>query len=649
MVSTQLDSTQLVSTELKNGEASLKEQVAAPCIMVIFGASGDLCKRLLMPALYNLACDGLLPEGFAIVGMATSAISSEEFRARQREAIQKFSTRKTFDQAKWDWLESRLYYTSGNFTDPESFTNLKNVVQEVGDKVGAQGNTLVYLAISPSLFELVTRNLDDAGFKNLPGWIRIIVEKPFGKDLQSAIELNKALLSRWREDQIYRIDHYLGKETVQNLLTFRFANRIFEPVWNKNEIDHIQISVLETVGVEGRGGYYDTSGVLRDMIQNHMFQMLAYVCMEAPASFSADAIRDEKSKLLHAVRVPDVAHDCVRGQYGPGVKSDGTPILGYRQEPSVPPESRTETFAAMKLHIDNWRWEGVPVYLRSGKSLWKRGTEVIVQFKEAPEVLFRGTPADCSIRPNLLVFHIQPDQAVEFRVHAKRPGPQLSLQNVDMRFDYSQSFEASRGTGYEVLLYSAMNGDATLFSRSDFVEAAWRIAQPMLDNWSQTPADEFPNYSVGTWGPRSASELLTRDGRHWHEVVTREVLARNAILKEASPIFLHNLALCLMPLTFDAGETIIHAGDTGRDMFYICRGEVEALGADGTTLRKLCEGQFFGEISLLLNQPRSATIKASRQCALFVLKREDYERVTKEFPKIDADLRALALERKAHA
>jgi len=429
----------LVSTEAKNTDAALKEHCAASCVMVIFGASGDLCKRLLMPALYNLACDGLLPEGFAVVGMATSAISSEEFRSRQRESIQKFSTRKSFDQAKWDWLESRLYYTSGNFSDPAAFANLKNVVQDVGGKVGAQGNTLVYLAISPSLFELVTHNLDDAGFKDLPGWVRIIVEKPFGRDLQSAIELNKALLARWREDQIYRIDHYLGKETVQNLLTFRFANRIFEPIWNKNEINNIQISVFETVGVEGRGGYYDTSGVLRDMIQNHMFQMLAYVCMEAPASFSADAIRDEKVKLLHAVRIPNVAHHCVRGQYGPGVKPDGTPILGYRQEPSVPPDSRTETFAAMKLHVDNWRWEGVPVYLRSGKSLWKRGTEVVVQFKKAPEVLFRDTPAAGILRPNLLVFHIQPDQAVEFRVLAKQPGPHLALQNVDMRFDYSQS------------------------------------------------------------------------------------------------------------------------------------------------------------------------------------------------------------------
>ncbi len=638
----------MISTQVQTGAKALKDHIAAPCVMVIFGASGDLCKRLLMPALYNLACDGLLPEGFAVVGMATSAISSEEFRGRQREAIQKFSTRKTFDQAKWDWLESRLYYTSGNFNDPASFTNLKNVVQEIGDKVGAEGNTLVYLAISPSLFELVTHQLDDAGFKNLPGWIRIIVEKPFGRDLQSAIELNKALLARWNEDQIYRIDHYLGKETVQNLLTFRFANRILEPVWNKNEIDHIQISVLETVGVEGRGGYYDTSGVLRDMIQNHMFQMLAYVCMEPPASFSADAVRDEKAKLLRAVRIPDVAKDCVRGQYGPGAKPDGTPVLGYRQEASVPPESRTETFAALKLHIDNWRWEGVPVYLRSGKSLWKRGTEVIVQFKQAPEVLFGNTPAAGGIRPNLLVFHIQPDQAVEFRVQAKQPGPHLAMQNVDMRFDYSQSFEASRGTGYEVLLYSAMNGDATLFSRSDFVEAAWRIAQPMLDTWSQTPANEFPNYSVGTWGPRLASELLSRDGRNWHEVVNREVLARNAVLKKASPIFLHNLALCLSPLTFDAGETIIKAGDMGRDMYYICQGEVNVLGADGSTLGTMREGQTFGEISLLLNEPRSATIKAARQCALFVLKYGDYLRVTKDFPQIDADLRALAIERKAH-
>lgn len=638
-----------VSTGLQS-IGTAQEKPAAPCVMVIFGASGDLTRRLLLPAIYNLVCDGLLPETFAIVGMALDDMTTAEFREKQRANIREFSTRKTFDLEKWEWLESRLYYTPGDFSDLAAFERLKHLVAEVDGKVQAGGNALVYLAIAPAVFEVVTRNLDVAGFKRRTGWLRIIVEKPFGRDLRTAIELNKAIRAHWDEEQIYRIDHYLGKETVQNILTFRFANGVFEPLWNKNHIDHIQISVMETVGVEGRGGYYERSGVLRDMIQNHMFQMLAYIGMEPPASFAPNAIRDEKSKLLQAVRIPtpeDLAHDCVRGQYGPGAKPDGTVVPGYRQEPGVNPASNIETFVALKLHVDNWRWEGVPIYLRSGKSLWKRGTEIVIQFKRAPEVLFHGTPAAGSIQPNLLIFHIQPDQAVEFRVQAKHPGPQLLLQKVDMRFDYSESFEASRGTGYEVLLYSAINGDPTLFSRTEFVESAWRIAQPILDAWSHAPAADFPNYGAGTWGPRAAYDLPAQEGRHWHEVITREVLGRNAILKHAGPVFLKNLTLALHPRVFDTGETIFRQGDAAHDMYFICRGEVEVIDASGNPIRRLGEGEFFGEVGLLLDRPRTATIRAVRPCDLFVLDRDAFLHAVKDFPKLEVKLRALALERVA--
>ena len=342
------------------------DRAADPCILVIFGASGDLTKRLLMPALYNLACDRLLPGRFAIVGIALDEMTTEQFRAKMTEDIKKFSTRKAFDPDVWAEFVERLHYTPGNFSDPAAYDRLAKIVGELEAQYHAQGNIIFYMATPPSIFGMISGHIDQAGFKKREkGWIRIIVEKPFGHDLPSAIELNKQLLTHWLESQIYRIDHYLGKETVQNLLAFRFSNGMFEPLWNKHHIDHIQFSVAETVGVEGRGGYYDTSGVLRDMLQNHMFQMLAYLCMEPPSSFKPDAIRNEKAKLLDAVRVmnrDEVLQYTARGQYGPGKKPDGSPAVGYRQEPSVNPESRTETFAAVELFIDNWRWDGVPVF-----------------------------------------------------------------------------------------------------------------------------------------------------------------------------------------------------------------------------------------------------------------------------------------------
>ena len=615
----------------RNGPAA---QVAAPGVLVILGASGDLTKRLLMPALYNLACDGLLPDDFAVVGMARREITSLEFREQQRREITRFHTRRSFDEQRWRWLESRLHYTAGDFGDPAAYARLRERVAEVAAGTAAAGNTLLYMAISPEFFAVVNQQLSAAGFTRLPGRKRIIVEKPFGKDLASAQALNQSLLALWSEEEIYRIDHYLGKETVQNLLAFRMANPMFAPLWNAAHIDHVQITATETVGVETRGEYYDKTGVVRDMLQNHLLQMMAYVCMEPPSSLDPGVVRDAKARLLEAVRLPgpaDVARDCVRGQYGPGVKADGTPAVGYRQEPNVDPHSDTPTFAAIKLHIDNERWSGMPVYLRSGKSLWKRGTEIVVQFKGQAS--------------NLLIFHIQPHQGVEIRMQAKRPGPAFQLQRAGMRFDYAETFEASRGTGYEVLLYSALNGDPTLFSRTDFVEASWRIVQPLLDAWTATAAADFPNYDAGTWGPRAATALLERDGRRWHECLNRDVLSRSEFFADAPAVLLNTLVMAFRPLAVEAGATIVERGDRSSDFYVVCRGALEAVNAAGERLGIVREGECFGEMALLLNQSRSATVRAVAACDLLVLDAEDFRRIIADFPQAEADLRRIAASR----
>jgi glucose-6-phosphate 1-dehydrogenase len=617
------------------------------CTLVLFGASGDLTRRLLTPAIYNLACDGLLPRHFAIVGVARDTLSVEQFRQHLTEGIQKFKTRPTLDQAVWDRLAQRIYYTHGTFEDPATYARLAELLTRVEAEQQTGGNLLHYLATPPVVFATIAEKLATAGLARRPnGWTRLIVEKPFGHDLASATLLNRAMLTHWAENQLYRIDHYLGKETVQNLLAFRFSNGAFEPLWNKNHVDHVQINVAETVGVETRGDYYDKTGVLRDMIQNHMFQMLAYVCMEPPSSFRADAVRNEKSKLLEAVRLlkpADVARNVVRGQYGPVTKLDGTVVVkGYRQEDKVAADSSTETFAAMRLFVDNWRWDGVPIYLRSGKSLWKRGTEIVVQFKKAPDALFRETPAGGNLDANRLIFHIQPDQGIEFRFHAKTPGPAMDLQKVNMRFDYKEAFEAARGTGYEVLLFNAMAGDATLFSRTDLVEAAWRIAQPMLDAWSASAPADFPNYQAGTWGPPAAYDLVKRDGRQWVEVVNRGVLEKVPLFHDADPVFLHNLALMLQPAIAPAGEPIVRHGDAGDEMYFICRGCAEAVDGAGKVLSTMGEGDFFGELSLLFSRPRSATVRAVTPCDLFVLGRTDFEKVLRDYPKLSESLQECA-------
>jgi glucose-6-phosphate 1-dehydrogenase len=363
--------------------------------------------------------------------------------------------------------------------------------------------------------------------------------------------------------------------------------------------------------------------------------------MEPPASFRPDAIRNEKAKLVEAVRVLQpaaVAANAVRGQYGPGRKADGSAVIGYRQEEGVDPQSRTETFAALRLFIDNWRWEGVPIYVRSGKSLWKRGTEIVVQFKKAPEVIFRDTPAAGRLDANRLLFHVQPDQGIELRFHAKEPGPSMLLQKVNMRFDYREAFEAPRGTGYEVLLYNCMTGDSTLFSRTDLVEAAWRVAQPLLDAWSSEAPTDFPNYPAGGWGPKAAFDLIERDGRRWTEVVNREVLCTVPLFRDCKPVFLQRLALMLKSVTCAAGDYIIRQGEMGREMYFVARGQVEVVDADGRSVRVLGEGDFFGELSLLLSKPRSSSVRAVTPCDLFVLEQHDFNDALKAHPDFAASL-----------
>ena len=630
-------------------DAEGSNPTSQPCVLVVFGASGDLTKRLLVPALYNLACDGLLADRFALLGAAMDPLTTEAFRDRMSEDIKRFHTRHAFDQAAWDRLVSRFHYLPAGFADANAFAKLRTEVARLDAEHQTGGNVLFYFATAPRFFGLICEQLYRAGFKDGPGWKRIIVEKPFGTDLASALTLNQEVLAHWDEDQIYRVDHYLGKETVQNLLAFRFSNGMFEPLWNKHFIDNIQFNVAEAVDVEGRGGYYDGAGVLRDMMQNHMFQMLAYLCMEVPGSFESGAIRNEKAKLLEAVRVyapEEVARYAVRGQYGPEVDEAGTVIKpGYRQEKDVDPQSRTETFAAARFHIDNWRWEGVPIYLRSGKALWKRGTEIIVEFKKAPQVLFRNTPVR-SIGANRLIFHIQPYQGIEVQFHAKIPGPTLRLQPVNMRFGYADAFKASRYTGYEVMIYSCTHGDATLFSRGDLVEAAWRVAQPLLDYWQATPAD-FPNYARGTWGPTAACDLIERDGRHWFELITDDVLKKVPIFKDGDPLFLSQVILALRPEVAAAGETLIRKGDVGREMYVLVRGQVEVLDDEGGVLATLKDGACFGEIALLIHSPRTRSVRAKTGCDLLALDATAFRRILHDHPHFLESVLKIARDRYA--
>jgi len=492
-------------------------QPGDPCVMVIFGAAGDLTKRKLIPALYNLAKSNLLSREFALVGLARAAMTTEEFRRKLSQDMQEFATEQV-DPGLWEWLVQRLYYLPGNFSDPAAYQELRTLLDKVDTDHGTRGNYFSYLATSPGYFAEIVRHLGETGLAREENgrWRRVIIEKPFGRDLDSARALNREISQILSESQLYRIDHYLGKETVQNILVFRFANGIFEPIWNRRYVDHVQITVAETVGVEQRGGYYEEAGTLRDMVPNHISQLITLTAMEPPISFEANAVRDEQAKILRAIQPltpEEVLIRAVRGQYGEGM-IEGKRVPGYRAEPKVAPDSTTETFVALKLSIDNWRWADVPFYLRTGKRLPSRVTEIAIQFKRAPLILFRKTPVD-RLTPNRLVLHIQPDEGISLRFGAKVPGPVVRLGSVDMAFQYKDYFGSKPSTGYERLLYDCMTGDATLFQRADMVEAGWSVVAPILDVWKALPPRSFPNYAAGSWGPKEADELLERDGRQW--------------------------------------------------------------------------------------------------------------------------------------
>ena len=490
----------------------------APCVFVIFGASGDLTKRKLIPALFNLGCLGLLPERFAILGVAITPGDDAFFRAQMTEDIRKFSLR-PIDDEKWKRFSQACYYLSGDFNNADTFIAVRDKLEGIRAEQGIPGtNTIFNLAITPTLFGKAVAQLGEAGLlrETADGYRRVIIEKPFGRDLDSARQLNADLRKYLEERQIFRIDHYLGKETVQNIMVFRFANMIFEPNWNRRYVDSVQITVAESLGVENRGGYLDHYGVLRDMVQNHMLSVLSLIAMEPPGSISGDAVRNEKVKVLDAIRPmkpEEVIENTVRGQYGPG-EIDGRLVPGYREEPSVAPLSNTETFAALRLFVENWRWADVPFYLRTGKRLARHLTQVVIRFKRTPLMLF-GQRAQSEAGPNALILNIQPEESITIMIRAKKPGPSIVVDSIPLDFDYRQFGEQSPATGYETLLHDCMIGDMTLFHREDSVDASWRIINPILDLWGALPPRDFPNYESGTWGPDAADKLLARDGRAW--------------------------------------------------------------------------------------------------------------------------------------
>ena len=503
-----------MSTKPRTGHESPGDS----CTIVIFGASGDLTKRKLLPALYNLKALKLLPENFAVIGVAVTDNNDDTFRSQITSDIKQFATRPV-DPAEWDDFAKRSYYIPGDFNNPDTFSSLNAKIEDVRKTWNLPGNVLFYLAVSPSLFGKVVEQLGNAGLtaESPDAWRRIIIEKPFGHDLQSARDLNTQITSHVHESQIYRIDHYLGKETVQNIMVFRFGNSVFEPIWNRRYIDYVQITVAEQLGVELRGGYYDHSGVTRDMVQNHILSVLSLVAMEPPASISGDSVRNEKVKVLEAIRPmepEEVLANTVRGQYGAGVIG-GKNVPAYRSEPDVNPASNTETFVAMKLSVENWRWADVPFYIRSGKRLAAHTTQIVIGFKRTPLLLF-GKSVEEDIMPNRLVIHVQPDEGITMDIHAKRPGPGISIANVPLDFSYNEFGENTAATGYETLLYDCMIGDMTLFHRYDSVDASWRIVNPILDFWQALHPRDFPNYASGSWGPEASDRLIQKSGHEWH-------------------------------------------------------------------------------------------------------------------------------------
>ena len=489
---------------------------AAACTLVIFGA-GDLTRRLLMPSLYNLQLASLLDDKFSIICVDRNPSDTDAYRAKLTEAMESFVGKsgaefeaKSLNQDVWSWVRDRITYQVGDLDDPATYTTLDSQIQ---------GNAIFYLAVAARFFGPVVDHLADAGLTKVEGdrFRRVVVEKPFGHDLESARALNKQILARIDESQVFRIDHFLGKETVQNVMALRFSNGIFETLWNRFHIDYVQISAAETVGVEERARFYEPTGALRDMVPNHMFQLLSIVAMEPPTTFEAEAVRTEKAKVLQAIKPMDrmrTLRDVVRGQYAAGRIGD-TDVSGYRQEPDVARDSVTETYVAMRLKIDNFRWAGVPFYIRTGKRMAMRRTEIAIHFKQAPYAMFRDTPVN-RLTPNIMVLHIQPSEGITLNLSAKIPGPKLQLGGVAMDFRYADYFKAPSSTGYETLLYDVMMGDATLFQRADMVEAGWAAVQPILDTWADNKAESGVSaYWAGSQGPSEADRLLERDGRHW--------------------------------------------------------------------------------------------------------------------------------------
>ena len=489
------------------------------CVVVIFGASGDLTKRKLIPALYNLALEKRLPERFAVVGYARSDMTEEAFRDKMREAVKEFS-RTGLKEDVWRQFSNTLYYVRGGYEDHDGFKKLKEFVEGFDRGSRVLPSRVFYLATPPDAYAQLIECTAKTGLAPMEAEAeprsRVVIEKPFGTDLQTARELNRRIHEFLDERQIYRIDHYLGKETVQNIMVFRFANAVFEPIWNRRYVDHVQITAAESVGVENRGGYYEEAGVVRDMFQNHLLQLLCMTAMEPPVGLDADAVRDEKGKLLKAVRPvasEEVAAAAVRGQYGPG-RMDGQEVVGYRQEPGVAKNSTTVTYAAIRFFIDNWRWEGVPFYLRSGKRLAKRVTEVAIEFKRPPLLLFKSHAVE-DVSPNVLVMRIQPDEGVSLTFEVKPPGPDMVIKPLSLDFNYAESFGNSPPEAYETLLEDCIEGDSTLFTRHDWVELAWSLVDPIIQVWNLSKPRNFPIYEAGSWGPREADEFMQREGRRW--------------------------------------------------------------------------------------------------------------------------------------
>ncbi|HEY3840100.1 MAG TPA: glucose-6-phosphate dehydrogenase [Bryobacteraceae bacterium] len=497
------------------------ERKLPECAVVIFGANGDLTKRKLLPALYRLAHERRLPPGIAILGISRTPMSDDQFRVKMRESVVQFIEDSEVDPAIWDAFAQGLFYMAGDVGDPKCYSDLAARLKEIEAARHTSGNVLFYLSTQPSQYGPVARGLGEVGLAKGSGWRRVVIEKPFGHDLESARHLSEEVHEYFDEHEVYRIDHYLGKETVQNILAFRFGNGIFEPLWDRRYIDNVQITGAESIGVEGRGAYYQEAGALRDMIQNHLLQVMATVAMEPSSTFSPTAVRDERAKLLRSIRImkrEEVQDNVVAGQYGPA-RIGGQELPGFRQEKGVAPDAQTDTYVAATFFVDNWRWAGVPFYIRSGKHMPKRVSEIAIQFKDAPHQVFNGTGEESNGHhgaPNLLILRIQPEEGISLKFVSKRPGTGMTLRPVSMDFNYGSSFGERSPSAYETLLLDAIIGDPTLYTRQDMVEASWTVVEPILEYWS-TVKHDFPNYPAGSWGPKAADDMLARHGHEWRK------------------------------------------------------------------------------------------------------------------------------------